>query len=72
MLLQLLLKAFPPFGPVPIGLLLKVTSLLSDRMILLKITGTPRAPQVQVAPVRLLSDQAARFFLTRAAYSAIR
>ncbi|MFO0878453.1 MAG: AsmA-like C-terminal region-containing protein [Gemmataceae bacterium] len=64
--LRWILQQLPPIGPVPVGLLVRATEALADRVIHLRITGTLRSPRVQVEPVRVLSDQAVRFFLNRA------
>ncbi|MFO0929224.1 MAG: hypothetical protein U0736_19740 [Gemmataceae bacterium] len=64
--LRLLLKALPPVGPVPLVVLLRANDILSDRVVRLRVGGTLKAPRVQVEPLRLLSEQAVRFFLTEA------
>ncbi|MFO0841843.1 MAG: AsmA-like C-terminal region-containing protein [Gemmataceae bacterium] len=66
LLLRSLLRRLPAVGPVPVGLLLRATEVLSDRVVHLRVSGTLRSPRVQVEPLRLLSDQAARYFLSRA------
>ncbi len=66
LLLRVLLARIPLVGPVPVGLLFQATELLSNRLIRLRITGTTKAPQVQVEALKVLSEEAARFFLTRA------
>jgi hypothetical protein len=60
---RLLLLRIPPVGPVPVVLALRATQLLAQRTIYLRVTGTVKAPVVQVEPVRTLSDEAIRFFL---------
>jgi hypothetical protein len=65
-LLRLLLRALPPVGPVPVGLVLRASDLLADRVLHFRISGTASAPVVVIEPIRLLSEQAVRFFLTRA------
>lgn len=69
-MLRLMLKALPPVGPVPLVVLLRANDILSDRVMRLKISGTLKAARVQVEPLRLLSEQAVRFFLTQALRSA--
>jgi translocation and assembly module TamB len=64
-LLRILARRLPPFGPVPVGLIFQVTEFLSNRVVHLRITGTTKAPQVQVEALRLLSEEAVRFFLSR-------
>lgn len=66
LLLGSLLRKLPVVGPVPVGLVFRVTELLSDRVVHLRVGGTVRSPRVQVEPLRLLSDQAARYFLEKA------
>src|SRR5262249_10294318 len=65
-LLRLLAQGLPPVGPVPVTLVLKASDLFAERMVHLRVGGTVRNPRVQVEPIRLLSEQAVRFFLTRA------
>jgi hypothetical protein len=64
-LARLLLVRLPPVGPVPVTLILEATDLLSNRLIRLRLTGTTKAPHIQVEPLRLLSEEAVRFFLLR-------
>src|SRR5262249_41750688 len=66
LLMKLVLQRLPPVGPVPVGLIFRATELLADRVVHLRITGTFKAPRAQVEPLRLLSEQAVRYFLTRA------
>lgn len=53
----------PMVGPVPVGLILEVTSFLSNRTIRLRVTGTMDQPIVQVNIGQLLSEEAIRYFL---------
>ena len=55
-----------PVGPIPVGLIFQATELLSNRLIRLRITGTTKSPHVQVEALQVLSEEAVRFFLTRA------
>jgi hypothetical protein len=69
-LLPSLARALPAFGPVPVTLALRVTDALSSAIVHLRVTGTFAEPVVRVEPLRILSDEAVRFFLgqtTRAA-----
>jgi hypothetical protein len=66
LLLRLLARTLPPVGPVPVGLIFRVTELLSNRVVHLHIRGTTKEPQVEVEALRILSEEAVRFFLTRA------
>ena len=54
-----------PAGPVPLAVLRQATSLLANRLIRLHLGGTVRGPVVQVEPLPLLTEDAARFFLNR-------
>ncbi len=53
----------PVAGPIPIGLLLEASSLLSSSLIHLHVTGTVRNPEVQVETARVFAEEAVRFFL---------
>jgi hypothetical protein len=66
LLARLLLARLPAVGATPVGLLLQATNLFADRVIHLHISGTFRNPVAQVRPLQLLSDEAVRFFLSRA------
>jgi hypothetical protein len=48
---------------VPVALIAQVSALLADRVVHLRVTGTVRSPTVRLDPVRLLTDEAVRFFL---------
>lgn len=61
--LRLLLRRIPPVGPVPVVVALRATELLSQRTVYLHVTGTVKAPVVQVEPLKTLSDEAVRYFL---------
>jgi hypothetical protein len=63
---RLLLSRLPAIGPAPVGLLLQATNLFANRVVRLHITGTIQHPVAQVKPLELLSDEAVRFFLSRA------
>jgi hypothetical protein len=65
-LLKLLLLSLPAAGPIPVALITQASDLFANRLVRVHITGTPRTPSIQVAPLRLLSEEAVRFFLTRA------
>lgn len=64
--LRLLGLQLPMVGPIPLGLINEVSNFLSNRIVHLQITGTTRSPVVRVNPVRFLTEEAVRFFLTRA------
>lgn len=63
--LRLLGLRIPSIGPIPIGLILEITTALSNRILHYRITGTVRSPVVRVEPLRLLTEQAVRYFLLR-------
>jgi uncharacterized protein involved in outer membrane biogenesis len=65
--LRLLGLRLPLAGPVPLALLLEATGYLSSTSIHAIVTGTVRSPTVRIEPLSLLTDEAARFFLLRAA-----
>jgi hypothetical protein len=62
------LRAFglrvPAFGPIPIGLILEVSNYLSNRTVILSVTGTVNNPIVRVNVARLLGEEAVRYFLS--------
>jgi hypothetical protein len=64
-LLKLLLLNVPAVGPIPVALIVQASDLLANRLVHVHITGTAKAPCIQVEPLRLLSEEAVRFFLTR-------
>jgi hypothetical protein len=64
-LLTAILKRIPAVGPIPVGLIANLTELLSNRVIDLSVTGTTASPVVSVKPLRILSQEAARFLLLR-------
>ena len=66
-LLRLLGLRLPLAGPIPVTLLLQATNYLASASIHLRVGGTVRNPVVRVEPLSLLTDEAARFFLFRAA-----
>ncbi|MFM7150842.1 MAG: AsmA-like C-terminal region-containing protein [Gemmataceae bacterium] len=66
-LLRSILLRLPPVGPIPVVLVFRATEIMADRIIHMRITGTVGTPRVNVEPVRLLSEQAVRFFLNKAA-----
>ncbi len=61
--LQALGVTIPAVGPIPVGVLLEVSAYLSNRVIHLRVTGTTRNPQVRTEPIRLLAEEALRFFV---------
>ncbi len=65
LILRALAQSVPAVGPVPVSLLARVTLLLANRVVHLRVGGTLRNPYVRVEPLRLLSDEAVRFFVLR-------
>jgi hypothetical protein len=61
------LAAVLPLGSVgiPPTLATEATRLLADRLLYLEVTGTVQKPNVRLKPLRILSDEALRFFLGR-------
>jgi hypothetical protein len=53
----------PAVGPIPVGLIARVSEVLANRLVHLRLTGTLKNPQVVVEPARLLTEEAVRFFL---------
>src|SRR5262249_30653966 len=65
-LLRWLGLRLPAAGPVPVGVLLEVSTYLANRLVHLRVSGTVRQPSVQVEPLSLLTQEAFNFFLNRA------
>jgi hypothetical protein len=64
-LLKLLLLSLPAAGPVPVAVIAQASDLLANRLVRVHVTGTTKTPVVVVEPLRLLSEEAVRFFLSR-------
>jgi hypothetical protein len=64
-LLQILNLSLPAIGPIPLSLINQASNTLANRTIRLRVSGTIRAPSIQINPVALLSEAAVRFFLGR-------
>jgi hypothetical protein len=64
--LRLLGLRLPAAGVLPAGLIVEASLLLANRTVRLHVTGTVRNPVIQVQPLRLLTQEAVRYFLTRA------
>ena len=62
-LLKALGVSVPAVGPIPVGVILEVSSYLSNRVVHLRVTGTIRNPEVRIEPIRLLAEEAVRFFV---------
>jgi hypothetical protein len=55
----------PVIGAIPRVLLYEASSLLANRVVHLKVTGTVRSPNIHLEPILLLTEEAIRFFLGR-------
>jgi hypothetical protein len=66
--LRLLGLRLPAAGVLPVGLITEASLLLANRTVHLRVTGTLRSPVIQVEPIRLLTQEAVRYFLTRALF----
>jgi hypothetical protein len=64
--LRLLALSAPLAGALPVTLISEASLLLANRVVHLRVTGTLHNPIVQIEPVRLLTEEAVRYFLTRA------
>ncbi len=60
--LRTILRNIPAIGPIPVGLIVRVTEALSNRVIRLKIGGTTGDPKVSVNAAGLFTENAVRFF----------
>lgn len=58
-----LLARLPLAATGPVGVLISISQLLSNRVIYLDVTGTARAPILHLRPLPTLTNEAARFFL---------
>ncbi len=61
--LRLLSAQVPAVGPIPGPVLSQATDLLSNRLVHLRVTGNVRNPSVRFETLRLLTDEAVRFFV---------
>ncbi len=55
----------PIAGPLPVTALREASNLLANRVIYLTVTGTVRNPVIRVQPLRMLTEEAFRFFLNQ-------
>ncbi len=62
--LRLLGIRIPAIGPIPVGLILEVTSYLSNRVVRARVTGTLDQPVVNINVTSLLTEGAIRYFLS--------
>ncbi len=65
-LLRLLRVRIPLSGAIPLSLISEASTLLSNHVIHLAVTGTVRSPVVRVQVLQTLTDEAVRFFLLQA------
>jgi uncharacterized protein involved in outer membrane biogenesis len=63
--LQALGMRIPAVGPIPVGLLLEVSQMLSHLTVKVHISGTIANPTVRVNPVPLMSQEAVLFLVGR-------
>ena len=64
--LRLLARRIPVIGPVPVALIAEASTLLANRAVHLRITGTVRNPVLRLEPLAL-TEEAVRYFLLQAA-----
>jgi hypothetical protein len=64
--LRLLGVRLPIAGPIPASVITEASFLLAQTVVHLRVTGTIRSPVVQVEPLSLLTQEAVRYFLSRA------
>jgi hypothetical protein len=64
--LRLLGIRIPIAGPVPLVVAQEVASLLANRVVHARVTGTVQSPTIRVVPLATLTQEGARFFVMRA------
>jgi len=62
-LIRLILRDIPAIGPIPVGLIVRISESLSNRIVRLHIEGTTDRPAIRVNAAKLLSENAVRFFV---------
>jgi len=62
-LIRTFLRDIPAIGPIPVGLIVRITEGLSNRIVRVHIDGTTDRPTTRVNPTALLSENAVRFFV---------
>ena len=60
--LRLIARNIPAIGPVPVGLIVRISEALANRIIRVRVGGTTKSPTYSVNAARLLSENAARYF----------
>ncbi len=63
--MRLLGLRLPVAGPVPLVLIQQASTLLSNRVLYLHVSGTVRSPSIRLEPLRTLTQEAVRFFIYR-------
>ena len=63
--LRLLGVRIPVAGPVPLVVFQEASTLLSNRVIHLHVTGTLRSPHIRVLPLAVFTQEALRYFVRR-------
>ena len=64
-LLRLVARNIPAIGPIPVGLIVRVSEALSNRVVRVAVGGTTTRPSYSVNATRLLTENAVRFFATQ-------
>ncbi len=62
-LIRTVLRDIPAIGPIPVGLIVRITEGLSNRIVRVHVDGTTDRPTTRVNPTALLSENAVRFFV---------
>ena len=60
-----LIRFIPVAGPIPLGVLIDINDILSNRIVRLKVVGTTHRPVVRVNTANFLAENAARYFLNK-------
>ena len=60
--LRLIARNIPAIGPIPVGLIVRISEALSNRIIRVRVGGTADRPTYSVNAARLLSENAVRYF----------
>ena len=60
--LRLIARNIPAIGPIPVGLIVRISEALANRIIRIRVGGTASSPTYSVNAARLLSENAIRYF----------
>ena len=60
--LRLIARNIPAIGPIPVGLIVRISEALANRVIRVRVGGTASSPTYTVNAARLLSENAIRYF----------